>query len=55
MKPTIVSVVLLLGGLVAAPQPQTPAVDPLDALVQSYLWPASDADRRAAEASLKVW
>jgi dienelactone hydrolase len=46
--------VLLLASVVAAPQPQTPAVDPLDGLVQSYLWPASDADRRAAEASLKA-
>ena len=54
MKHTI-ALVGLLGSLIAAPEWQTtPAVDPLDGLVQSYLWPASDADRRAAEASLKA-
>jgi dienelactone hydrolase len=53
MKQTIVLAVLL-SSVIAAPQPQTPSVDPLDGLVQSYLWPASDADRRAAEASLKA-
>src|SRR5438477_397534 len=53
MKHTI-ALVALLGSAIAAPQLQTPAVDPLDGLVQSYLWPASDADRRAVEASLKA-
>jgi len=52
MKHTIVLVALLSS--VAAPEPQPPAVDPLDGLVQRYLWPASDADRRAAEASLRA-
>src|SRR5206468_5660950 len=54
MKQTIVLAVLL-SSVIAAPEWQTtPAVDPLDGLVQSYLWPASDADRRAAEASVKA-
>jgi dienelactone hydrolase len=54
MKATIVLMVLLLGSVVAAPEPRPPAADPLDSLVQGYLWPASDADRRAAETSLKA-
>jgi Putative esterase len=43
-------------GLVATPQPrlQPAAPDPLDALVQAYLWPASEADRRASDAALKA-
>jgi dienelactone hydrolase len=54
MKQTIVLAVLL-SSVIAAPEWQaTPAVDPLDGLVQRYLWPASDADRRVAEASLKA-
>jgi dienelactone hydrolase len=54
MKQTIVLAVLL-SSVIAAPEWQaTPAGDPLDTLVQGYLWPASDADRRAAEASLKA-
>jgi hypothetical protein len=48
----------LLGGLLAAAQPPGPATGPpgdrIDALVQGYLWPASDAQRQAAEAALKV-
>jgi hypothetical protein len=55
MKPMI-ALAVLAGGLVAAlnPLPQPPAADALDTLVQAYLWPASDGDRRAAEASLKA-
>jgi dienelactone hydrolase len=54
MKQTIVLAVLL-SSVIAAPEWQTtPAGDPLDTLVQGYLWPASEADRRAAEASLKA-
>lgn len=49
-------VAVLLGGSVAAlqrwaPSP-APAADRLGDLVQSYLWPASDADFRAADAAL---
>jgi dienelactone hydrolase len=42
----------LLAGLVAGTQPEPATEDPLVSLVQRYLWPASDADRRAADAAL---
>jgi dienelactone hydrolase len=42
----------LLAGLVAGVQPEPATEDPLVSLVQRYLWPASDADRRAADAAL---
>jgi len=42
----------LLAGLVAGAQPEPATEDPLVSLVQRYLWPASDADRRAADAAL---
>jgi hypothetical protein len=49
----------LLGGLLAVPQPPGPATGPPDDrlgdLVQGYLWPASDAERQAAEAALNVF
>jgi dienelactone hydrolase len=54
MKQTIVLAVLLSSVIAAQEWQATPAGDPLDTLVQGYLWPASDADRRAAEASLKA-
>jgi dienelactone hydrolase len=46
----------LLGGLLAAQQrpPQPAAEDRLGDLVQTYLWPASDAEFRAADAALKA-
>ena len=49
----------LLGGVVAAQQqrpapPQPPAEDRLGDLVQSYLWPASDAEFGSAEAALNA-
>src|SRR5581483_12292516 len=37
-----------------AAQPPAPPVDPLDSVVQSYLWPTSDADFRSAEAALNA-
>ena len=45
---------ILLTGAAAARQPPAPSPveDPLASLAQRYLWPASDADRRAAEAAL---
>jgi len=49
-------VAVLLGGSVAALQRPAPSLPPaedrLGDLVQSYLWPASDADFRAADAAL---
>ena len=42
----------LLAGLVAGAQREPATEDPLVSLVQRYLWPASDADRRAADAAL---
>jgi dienelactone hydrolase len=47
---------VLLGGLLAAQQrpPQPAAEDRLGDLVQSYLWPASDAAFGAAEAALNA-
>jgi dienelactone hydrolase len=46
----------LLGGFLAAqqPPPQPTAEDRLGDLVQRYLWPASDAEFRAAEAALSA-
>jgi hypothetical protein len=55
MKTAAIVTVLLAGLIVAAQrgQPAPPAAeDPLDALVQRYLWSASDSDRNAAEAAL---
>jgi dienelactone hydrolase len=46
----LVVAIVLLAGLIAVPQPV--AEDPLPGLVQRYLWPASESDRRAAEAEL---
>jgi hypothetical protein len=47
---------MLLGGLLAARQPPAPTPPPADDrlgdLIQSYLWPGSDADFRAADAAL---
>ncbi|HET9833830.1 MAG TPA: hypothetical protein VFP91_19040 [Vicinamibacterales bacterium] len=51
-KPTLLAV--LLTGLIVTTQSQAPSNDPLDALVQSYLWSASDHDRQTAEASLRA-
>ena len=39
---------------IAMPSAQAPAGRPLDDVVQAYLWPASDADFRAAEAALNA-
>jgi dienelactone hydrolase len=50
-------VVLMLAGVAAAQRGQAPQPapeDPLDGLVQRYLWPTSDADRRAAESTLRA-
>ncbi len=47
------SLVLLLAGVATAAQPARPPVpDPLDDLVQRYLWPESHTDFRAAETAL---
>jgi len=56
---TAVIVAMILAGLTVvaqrgqAPPPAAPE-DPLDALVQRYLWPAADGDRRAADAALSA-
>src|SRR5262245_61872426 len=49
------ALLIVLGSLVAVQrgqQPQPATQDPLDGLVQRYLWSTSDSDRRAAEAAL---
>ena len=50
-----VGISVLIALVVVHAQPQQPAADdPLGALVQRYLWPASDSDRVAAEAALSA-
>ena len=56
MKFATIFVMTLLSGLLAFPraQPQPATEDPLGALVQRYLWSASESDRRAAETALRA-
>ena len=55
MRLAIIAAVLLGGLQVAQQRPPQPATeDPLVDLVQKYLWPASDAEFRAAEAALNA-
>jgi len=49
---TPIKLALVLTALFIAPQPAPE--DPLGALVQRYLWSASDSDRRAAETALRA-
>jgi dienelactone hydrolase len=47
-------IAVVVTGLIVSSQPQGPAENPLNTLVHSYLWPASDHDREAAEAALRA-
>ena len=48
----LVTVLAALVAVQRGQQPQPAAEDPLAGLVQRYLWPASESDRRSAEAAL---
>src|SRR5262245_5763195 len=54
MKLAIAAAVLAAGVMQQAARqaPPPPPPDPLEHLAQQYLWPASDADRRAAETAI---
>jgi dienelactone hydrolase len=55
MRFTTTFVALMLAGVAAGQRGQAPqpvAEDPLNGLVQRYLWSTSDSDRKAAEATL---
>ncbi|HEV8346394.1 MAG TPA: hypothetical protein VGQ16_07465 [Vicinamibacterales bacterium] len=53
MKFAVLLAVLVTGVMAAQQsQPPSPVEDPLVALIQRYLWPGSESDRRAAEAAL---